>query len=68
MKSTRHLKIVQSFSTTPKACLPLKGNWLAQAGFSIGMVVDVIVRDQCLVILPSARADQVPGSKKQGND
>jgi len=64
MMATRSLKIVYSFSTTPKALLPLKGNWLEQAGFSIGMRVDVIVRQQCLVILPAAQRDDLPAAKK----
>lgn len=44
-KSTRKLKVVKSFSTNPKAHLPLSG-WLEQAGFSIGTEVNVIVRDK----------------------
>ncbi|MEW8329680.1 MAG: SymE family type I addiction module toxin [Candidatus Thiodiazotropha sp.] len=52
-KKTRNLKIVQSFCTKPKALLPLSGRWLERAGFKIGMRVDVIIREECLVILPS---------------
>ena len=52
-KKTRNLKIVRSFCTKPKSMLPLSGRWLERAGFRMGMRVDVIVRDQCLVILPS---------------
>ncbi len=50
-KETRRLKVVKSFSTNPKASLPLSGRWLEQAGFPIGTEVNVIVRDKCLVIL-----------------
>ncbi|MEW8073914.1 MAG: SymE family type I addiction module toxin [Candidatus Thiodiazotropha sp.] len=50
---TRNLKIVRSFCNKPKALLPLSGLWLERAGFKVGMHVDVIVREECLVILPS---------------
>ena len=52
-KKTRNPKVVRSFSANPKAMLPLSGHWLERAGFRMGMRVDVIVRDKCLVILPS---------------
>jgi hypothetical protein len=52
-KKTRNLKVVRSFCTKPKALLPLSGCWLERAGFKVGMRVDVIVREKCLVILPS---------------
>ncbi|MES9854544.1 MAG: SymE family type I addiction module toxin [Candidatus Thiodiazotropha sp. L084R] len=52
-KKTRNLKVVRSFCTKPKALLPLSGCWLERAGFKIGTRVDVIVREECLVILPS---------------
>jgi hypothetical protein len=60
MDRIRRLKIVKAFTTKPTPLLPLKGHWLAQAGFPIGMQVDVIVREQCLVILPSRPADAAP--------
>jgi len=63
MPKTRKLKIVRAFTAKPTPMLPLKGNWLAQAGFSIGMHVDVIVREQCLVILPSRPVDGAPQGK-----
>ena len=48
----RTLKVVKSFSTKPKAHLPLSGLWLERAGFTIGTEVSVIVKDKCLIILP----------------
>lgn len=73
MPKTRQLKIVKAFTTKPTPLLPLKGHWLAQAGFSIGMQVEVIVREQCLVILPSRPVEAAPSVKnphapKQGSD
>jgi len=50
----RTLKVVRSFSKNPKAHLPLSGLWLERAGFTIGTVVNVIVKDECLIILPKA--------------
>ena len=64
MKQTRRLKIVKSISPKLSPLLPLKGNWLAQAGFRTGMYVDVIVREQCLVILPSKRDDHAQYEKE----
>lgn len=49
---SRNLKIVKSFSNTPKASLRLSGLWLEKAGFTIGKEVEVIVRRECLVIIP----------------
>jgi len=65
MPQTRQLKIVRAFTTKPTPMLPLKGYWLAQAGFSIGMRVDVIVREQCLVILPSSLVEGKPQGKNK---
>ena len=65
MKQTRRLKVVKSISPKLSPLLPLKGNWLAQAGFTTGMYVDVTVREQCLVILPSKRDDYTPLVKKE---
>ena len=48
----RNLKVVKSFSSNPKAHLPLSGRWLEQAGFRIGMEVNVIVQNKCLIIFP----------------
>jgi Toxin SymE, type I toxin-antitoxin system len=48
----RNLKVVKTFSASPRAHLPLSGRWLERAGFSIGMEVNVIVRNECLIILP----------------
>ena len=53
-KSKRSLKIVQSISARHLPSILLKGRWLERAGFTIDMRVDVIVRAQCLVILPAA--------------
>ena len=39
MKQTRRLKIVKSISPKLSPLLPLKGNLLAQAGFTTGMYV-----------------------------
>lgn len=50
-KKTRQLTVVRSFSNQPKAYLPLSGRWLEKAGFPIGTKVNVIVRDQCLVVV-----------------
>lgn len=58
MPKNRELKIVKSFSSNPTALLPLKGRWLEQAGFNIGMRVQVIVREQCLVVLPVNPVDE----------
>jgi Toxin SymE, type I toxin-antitoxin system len=52
-KSNRNLKIVQSFSATHLPYLPLQWRWLERAGFTVGMRVDVLVKDQCLIVLPS---------------
>jgi hypothetical protein len=51
-KKTRILKVVKSFHEKPKAFLPLSGIWLERAGFFIGMQVEVIVREECLIIIP----------------
>ncbi len=53
-KSDRTLKVVQSISARHLPYLPLKGRWLERAGFTIGMRVDVLVKAQCLIILPSS--------------
>jgi hypothetical protein len=58
---TRHLKIVKSFSSNPTAFLPLKGRWLERAGFNIGMRVQIVVRKQCLIVLPDNTVDSGPG-------
>ena len=50
--NTRQLKVLRSFSKKPKAALPLSGKWLEQAGFKVGTYVEVIVREECLVIVP----------------
>ncbi len=50
-KKTRTLKVVKSLSQNPKALLPLSGRWLEKAGFTIGTQVNVIVREECLVII-----------------
>ena len=52
-RKSRNLKVVRSFSSPPKACLPLTGRWLEQAGFEIGTQVEVLVREDCLVITPT---------------
>jgi len=57
-KKTRHLKVVTSFSNKPKAHLSLSGRWLENAGFKIGMKVNVIVREGCLVIIPRSYEKQ----------
>ena len=49
----RNLKIVKSFTQKSKASLCLTGRWLEQAGFMVDMRVDVIVKEKCLVIVPS---------------
>ena len=49
----RSLKVVKSFAKKTKASLCLKGMWLEQAGFTIDMRVDVIVKEKYLVIIPS---------------
>ena len=56
-KKIRNLRVVRSFHVNPKALLPLSGRWLERAGFKVGMSVDVIVRDECLVIIPSVSDD-----------
>ena len=48
----RNLKVVRSYSNKPRPFLPLSGVWLEKAGFKIGMRVEVIVRESCLVITP----------------
>ncbi len=58
MKGTRNLKVVKSFTHIPRAFLPLQGRWLEQAGFHIGMRVQVVVREECLVILPSPKTPE----------
>lgn len=73
MNRTRRLKISRSFSRRPKPFLPLRGDWLESAGFAIGMQVQVIVREQCLVILPAGSLEAVPGGgrsqgSRQGGD
>lgn len=50
-KKTRTLTVVRSLSQKPKALLPLSGRWLEKAGFTIGTKVNVIVREECLVII-----------------
>jgi len=52
-KKVRKLKVVRSFAQKPKALLPLSGRWLENAGFQIGRHVNVIVREECLVITPT---------------
>lgn len=52
-KSNRNLKVVRSFANTSVPYLPLKGRLLEQAGFAVGMRVDVIVVPDCLIIVPS---------------
>jgi len=56
----RNLKIVKSFAQKTKASLCLTGRWLEQAGFVVDMRVDVIVKEKCLVIVPS----KVVGNKQ----
>ena len=51
-KKIRQLTVVRSFGDKPKALLPLSGRWLEKAGFPIGTTVNVIVREECLVITP----------------
>ena len=46
----RHLKVVRSFKSPPRAQLSLSGRWLEYAGFEIGMAVRVRVLEQCLII------------------
>jgi len=55
---SRKLKIVRQFSSTPKASLPLAGRWLEKAGFHIGLRVEVIVRENCLLIVPLEENNQ----------
>jgi Toxin SymE, type I toxin-antitoxin system len=52
-RKNRCLKVVKSFSNKPKASLCLKGRWLEQAGFTIDMRVEVIVKENYLIIIPS---------------
>ena len=52
-KKTRTLKVVTSFSNKARPLLPLSGEWLELAGFKVGSYVEVIVREECLVIVPS---------------
>ena len=52
-KASRSLKIVRWFSGKQLPHLSLKGRWLERAGFTIGMRVEVLVKDQCLIVLPS---------------
>jgi hypothetical protein len=52
-KANRSLKIVRSFSAKHLPHLPLKGRWLERAGFTVGMRVEVLVKDQCLIVVPS---------------
>jgi hypothetical protein len=52
-RKNRNLKVVKSFTQNSKASLCLTGRWLEQAGFTIDMRVDVIVKEKCLVIVPS---------------
>lgn len=56
-KSVRNLKIVRSFSNQPVPHLPLTGRWLEQAGFTMGMRVNVLVATGCLVIQPAESLD-----------
>ena len=58
-RKIRNLKVVKSFSSSPKAHFLLSGRWLEQAGFTIGMEVHVIVRNECLVILPKSTESSV---------
>jgi hypothetical protein len=67
MKRNRTLKVVRAFSRQIKPLLPLQGSWLEHAGFQIGMQVDIIVRDQCLVITP-AKDNSNRQSKGDGTD
>ena len=46
----RHLKVVRSFKSPPRAQLSLSGRWLEYAGFRIGMSVRVMVLERCLII------------------
>lgn len=52
-KPVRNLKVVRAVSVKHMPYLPLKGRWLERAGFSVGMRVDVLVKEQCLIVLPS---------------
>jgi hypothetical protein len=52
-KPNRNLKVVRSFGNKSVPYLPLKGRWLEQAGFAVGMRVDVIVVPDCLIIMPA---------------
>jgi len=46
----RRLKVVRAFGRELRPCLPLKGLWLAQAGFAIGSRVRVEVEFRRLTI------------------
>ena len=48
----RNLKIMRSSANKSGAHLSLKGRWLEQAGFTVGMRVDVIVVPGCLIVMP----------------
>ncbi len=67
-KESRELKVVRHFSNKPVVSLPFKGRWLEEAGFKVGIQVNVIVRNGCLVILaPSAIEGKMSGGFKLQN-
>lgn len=59
-KPARNLKVVRAVSAKHMPYLPLKGRWLERAGFSVGMRVDVLVNEQCLIVLPSNSSEKKP--------
>jgi len=50
--SDRYLKVVPAFSAMHLPQLVLKGRWLERAGFSIETRVRVLVRKNCIVVIP----------------
>ena len=53
-KKYRKLKVVQHLDDRPVASLPLKGQWLEEAGFRIGREANIIVGQDCLIIVASS--------------
>jgi len=64
-KKNRYLTVVRSLTQKPKALLPLSGNWLEKAGFTIGTKVNVIVREECLVIITKSTDVQLNHTRKK---
>lgn len=51
----RRLKVYHSFRTSDKKAVPevrLIGQWLEQSGFKIGEQVQVVIKDQEIIIKP----------------